>query len=196
MSHNRTKSDNDFEAFHHNLLGRLKKQRESPPIESGDAAYISKRFASFLQMALMNINILRDDFARELDMEPELANAILDGTFPVSEINDELLVEIARAIGYEPNLLRIMLNRPVDSGAVSSGLETVTSEVAAVDLQDDTVETPTPLESVLPVQETGADFGHPLYRCKKPGCPGHSSFSQSCRDEEYVIPSRKRRSRA
>jgi hypothetical protein len=44
-------------------------------------------------------------------VEQELADAILDGLLPVSEIDDEFLAEIARAVGHEPNILRAVVGR-------------------------------------------------------------------------------------
>jgi hypothetical protein len=46
-------------------------------------------------------------------MEDDLADALLDGELPESVISDQTLIEIARVINYDANLLRLMLGRPI-----------------------------------------------------------------------------------
>jgi hypothetical protein len=70
----------------------------------------------FIDECLKNRNISRDQFAKKLDMERELADAVLNGLLPASELNNETLAEIAAVIGHEPNVLRIILGRKVESG--------------------------------------------------------------------------------
>jgi hypothetical protein len=72
------------------------------------------RFGVFLDECVTNLGLSRAEFARQLGIEPELADAILDGLLPESEIGDELLVEIASVVRYEPDLFRIMLERSIE----------------------------------------------------------------------------------
>jgi hypothetical protein len=81
------------------------------------AAYVPSEYArllgAFLQACLSNLGRSRADFANDLGIEQELADGILDGLLPVSDIDDDFLAEIARAVGHEPNILRVMLGRSV-----------------------------------------------------------------------------------
>lgn len=67
----------------------------------------------FLETALANRGRSRRYFARALDIEAELAEAILEGTLPASEIDDAFLVEIAQVVKHEPNTLRLFLGREI-----------------------------------------------------------------------------------
>jgi hypothetical protein len=87
-------------------LEKRRKQAEGiSPVEQ------AKIFGAFIDVALTNLSMSRSVLARELQIEDELADAILDGLLPLSEIDDEFLIDIGRVIQYEPNLLRIMLGR-------------------------------------------------------------------------------------
>lgn len=94
-----------FKQLRNRVLGEVRKQQGQVP-----AAPLN-RFAPFVDTCLANLGRSRADFARQLGIEHELADAILDGLLPESEINDQMIVEIAKAINYEPNVLRIMLGR-------------------------------------------------------------------------------------
>jgi hypothetical protein len=67
---------------------------------------------AFLRACLSNLGRSPADFADALGIEQELADGILEGLLPVSQIDDEFLMEIARAVGHEPNILRVMVGRP------------------------------------------------------------------------------------
>lgn len=81
------------------------KRRAAPPHDR------PRLLGAFLEACLNNRGRTPADFARALDIEQELADAILEGILPESELDDEFLVEIARAVDYEPNVLRAMLGR-------------------------------------------------------------------------------------
>jgi hypothetical protein len=68
---------------------------------------------AFLRACLSNLGRSPADFAKALDIEQELGDAILEGLLPVSEIDDEFLAEIARAVGHEPATLRAIVARPI-----------------------------------------------------------------------------------
>ena len=70
-------------------------------------------FGVFLEACLGNLGQSRAYFAKQLDIERDLADAILDGLLPESEIGDDFLVEIAGVVNYEPNVLRVMLGREI-----------------------------------------------------------------------------------
>jgi hypothetical protein len=49
------------------------------------------------------------EFATRLNLEPELADAILEGILPQAEMDDELLAEIAGLLNYELGVLRAIM---------------------------------------------------------------------------------------
>lgn len=65
----------------------------------------------FIDECLKNRSITRDQFAKRLDMERELADAILSGLLPASELDNETLTEIADLLNYEVDVLKIILGR-------------------------------------------------------------------------------------
>lgn len=65
----------------------------------------------FIEASLNSSKLSHDQFAAELDIEPALADALLTGFLPASEIDDDFLLDIAAVIGHEPNTLRIILGR-------------------------------------------------------------------------------------
>jgi hypothetical protein len=83
---------------------------QGTPASSGSQ---TKVLGELLDAALATSGRSRADFARHLRMEPVLADAILDGLLPAPEIDDETLVDMARFVNLEPNLLRLALGRSV-----------------------------------------------------------------------------------
>ena len=73
----------------------------------------AQRLGSFLQASLENLKYSRVDFAKTMRVEQEFSDALLDGLLPVSEMDDFLLQDMAAALDYEPNVLRILLGRSI-----------------------------------------------------------------------------------
>jgi hypothetical protein len=94
-----------------NVLAEL--DRLSSDQEAQRGSRYSPALGPFLLASLANLGLSRADFARSLDMEQELADAILDGILPEPEIGDELLVEISRVVKHDPNVLRLTMGRPL-----------------------------------------------------------------------------------
>ncbi len=70
----------------------------------------------YLQKCLQSRQMSRVAFAQSLDMETELADAILDGVLPESELHSDLLAELAEAVGCEfDQLARILKGARVSS---------------------------------------------------------------------------------
>jgi transcriptional regulator with XRE-family HTH domain len=94
------------------------------PDDTADTARAYALFINFLDARLANIGWTVNDLARKLDVKVEWVIALLNGTIPPSRLSDDMLARIAQAIDYEPNLLRVMLNRDftpaVDSAAAES----------------------------------------------------------------------------
>ena len=98
-----------FEKLQKIVFSELEKQKAHPA--AGPSAV---RLGVFLDECLANMGLARAEFAQQLGIERELADAILDDLLPESEIGDELLVEIASVVKYEPNLFRVMLGRSIE----------------------------------------------------------------------------------
>lgn len=81
------------------------------PEDTADEARAYALFLRFLDARMANLGWTVDNLARELDAKVEWVIALLDGRIPPSRLTDEMLARIAQAIDYEPNLLRVMLNR-------------------------------------------------------------------------------------
>ena len=89
------------------ILAEVEKQlKQGPTFPEQKRA---RALGLFLIQCLRDLNLSRDDFASALDMERELADAILDGVLPVSEIDRPLLEAIASAIGCRLDLLQTFL---------------------------------------------------------------------------------------
>ncbi len=100
------------------ILDEIERQKQRPAIHS--PAEHARLLGAFLTACLTNLGRSPADFARALDIDQELADAILEGYFPSSEIDDEFLAEIAHAVEYEPNVLRAMLGRSVQRDSPAS----------------------------------------------------------------------------
>ena len=99
---------NPFDKLHRRVLEEVERQRQNPQAPSDPSR--ARMFGLFLQESLRNLGYSPSDFAQALDVEPELADAILDGILPSSEIDDAFLADIAHALNYDPNTLKIILN--------------------------------------------------------------------------------------
>jgi len=64
----------------------------------------------FLEACLMNRGWSRQDLADGMVTDIELVDAIFDGIIPESELEGELLEDLAHAVGYEPVILQLMLD--------------------------------------------------------------------------------------
>jgi len=70
----------------------------------------SRRLARFLSTRLVQLGITSEELASRLDIEPELVQVLLDGTFPVSELNVDFLIELAAQLKCPvKELRRVML---------------------------------------------------------------------------------------
>jgi plasmid maintenance system antidote protein VapI len=69
--------------------------------------------AAFIRARLDELNMSDQAFAQLLDMDQELADSIINGVLPSSEISDELLTEIAAALGCrKADLLHLIETNP------------------------------------------------------------------------------------
>jgi hypothetical protein len=94
-----------------NVVRQVRQQRQIA--EQKASLSPAKLLGGLIEASLSHLNLSREQFARELDIEPALADALLAGFLPASEIDDDFLVDIATVIGHEPNTLRIVLGRGI-----------------------------------------------------------------------------------
>jgi hypothetical protein len=111
------------ETLRKKVLNEVAAQRRARA-EHGAIKSPTQMLGNFIEACLTNQKYSHRKFARLLDIDEELAEGILGGVLPESEMDDELLADIARIIRHEPNTLRIILGRPAiptrDSGANKS----------------------------------------------------------------------------
>lgn len=140
---------NALDKIHQAILGQLEQQRQLPPPAPD---YQAQRLGHVLQAYLINCKRRPEDLAFMLGVDVDLIKALLNAMIPSDELDEEFLDDIARAIGYEPTLLSLIIHRPV--------------EVDWTELNEAEVYHP---------QSHGR-----MYYCGQEGCPGHFSFSQIC----------------
>jgi transcriptional regulator with XRE-family HTH domain len=90
------------------------------PDQPDDPDQALATFAGFLEARLANKGWTPDDLAQALEVRLEWVIALLNGQIPASRISDSLLTRIAHALNYEPNFLRIMLNRDFTPNAAAA----------------------------------------------------------------------------
>ncbi len=109
-------TDDAFDRLQKTILTAV---RHTPPHPSTPGK--ARAFGLFVDECRKNRKLTRPAFAAALDMEPELANAILDGLLPESELNDDLLAEIAAVIGYQVGDLQMLLGRAPKTNGAAQG---------------------------------------------------------------------------
>lgn len=100
-----------LDALRKSVVAEVRKQRELA--EKRATIDPAKALGIFIEASLVSSKMSPQQFAKELDIEPILAEALLTGFLPASEIDDDFLVDIATVIGHEPNTLRILLKRVI-----------------------------------------------------------------------------------
>lgn len=93
------------------VVGEVRKKRQR--VESQTPRKPAKMLGAFIEASLDNLKMTPEQFAREMDIELILAEGLLTGFLPASEIDDDFLIDIAAVIGHEPNTLRIILGRAI-----------------------------------------------------------------------------------
>lgn len=98
-----------FDQVRKKVLEEVRNRKTQPAPESPNGR--AKALGLFVTECLHNRKMSRKDFAEALQMEPELADAILDGVLPESELNNDLLAEISDVLSYESPILHLMMGR-------------------------------------------------------------------------------------
>lgn len=95
-----------FEHMRYQVLTQVKQaQTETPPNKIEP-----KLLGSFLAAYMDNNAIRPKDMAEILGTDEDFIQVMIDGMIPDSLIDDDLIDEMAWAIGYEPRHLRMILN--------------------------------------------------------------------------------------
>lgn len=147
-----------FDKLRQKVLAKVEEQRGVPPQPPSRSA---KLLGRILEGYLINTNHLRQDLAQELNADEEFVDALIEGMIPESEIGDGLLEDLARAIGYEPNLLFILLGREL----AKDGMWETAQQRAALTRID---------------RPTATSTRRGYYLCSVEGCTGHDTFSANC----------------
>jgi hypothetical protein len=100
-----------LDALRKSVVAQVRKQREFAEAQARHEP--AKALGMFIEASLVSLKMSPGQFARELDIEPILADALISGFLPASEIDDDFVVDIAAVIGHEPNTLRILLKRAI-----------------------------------------------------------------------------------
>ncbi len=100
-----------LDALRKAVVAQVRKQRELTETQAKHDP--AKALGMFIEASLVSLKMSPGQFARELDIEPILADALITGFLPASEIDDDFVVDIATVIGHEPNTLRILLKRAI-----------------------------------------------------------------------------------
>ncbi|MEO8611662.1 MAG: hypothetical protein ABI690_27430 [Chloroflexota bacterium] len=93
------------------VVAEVRKKREIAENQAKQSP--AKMLGMFIEANLANLKMTPQQFAKELDIESILADAVITGFLPASEIDDDFLVDIATVLGHEPNTLRILLRRVI-----------------------------------------------------------------------------------
>jgi hypothetical protein len=98
-----------FESLRRAVKAETRRQRKLRANSTTNSR--AQMLGAFIQMRLDKLGRSPEQLARALDVEPDLIEGILSGLLPLSELDDELLTGIARAIKRDANVLRLMAGR-------------------------------------------------------------------------------------
>jgi hypothetical protein len=100
-----------LDALRKMVVAEVRKKRQAADAQARIKP--AKMLGLFIEASLTNAKLSREQFAAELDIEAPLADGLLSGFLPASEIDDDFLADVAAVIGHEPNTLRIILGRVI-----------------------------------------------------------------------------------
>jgi hypothetical protein len=97
-----------FEALRNLVMAEVARQRPARGSKRHE-----RMLGRFLETCLRHKGHTLDEFARLLEVKPQVARLLLKGDLPEWMLSDDLLLRLGRIVEYEPNLLRIMLGRKI-----------------------------------------------------------------------------------
>lgn len=111
-----------FSALRERISAHAEQARLYKSFENTVENYNFKLLHSTIADALVKSSFTVETLAQELDIDTELAEAIIDGTIPPSAISNILLEQIASALGIEPGYLSVL---PSETGGVHNKLKNI-----------------------------------------------------------------------
>ena len=103
---------NQSSRLHQLVTAEVNKQRQATP-HPPNAGNAARLLGLFLQVNLTLHGKTPNELGAALELESELVDAILEGLLPASQLDDDLLIDLAQFIGYAPNILRIILKQNI-----------------------------------------------------------------------------------
>lgn len=82
-----------------------------PAPQSRRPAAAVDMLGNFVEARMINQNWSLADLAQRLEASPTFVQALISGSLPDESLTDDLVVRLAHALEYEPNILRILLGR-------------------------------------------------------------------------------------
>ncbi|MDX2141464.1 MAG: hypothetical protein SF123_25485 [Chloroflexota bacterium] len=113
---------NQFERDYGNIKRVVKAElhREFGVSEAQRNAGRARAFGLFVSVVANRLGIAPAALADKTGMEVADVEKLLKGETPAEALHDDLLVKLASAIHYQPEVLRIMLGRSRDDSEVSA----------------------------------------------------------------------------
>ena len=101
-----------FDLLHQQVMIEARKQQIHHHL-SPETTRNAQLLGHFLAAGLKRQGLTTEGFAKLLGVKLAVAEFILNGDLPEWMLSDDFLVRTARVTGYEPNILRIMLDRKI-----------------------------------------------------------------------------------
>ncbi|NJL54237.1 hypothetical protein HC928_02975 [bacterium] len=95
-----------FEKMRQRVLAEVKKQHSRTPHPNH-----MKILGHFIAAHLMRKRLSSRDLARSLNLPTLVIDLLLRGDLPEWMLSDAFVIRLAKAIEYEPNVLRVMMGR-------------------------------------------------------------------------------------
>jgi hypothetical protein len=113
---------NQFERDYGNIKRVVKAElhREFGVSEAQRASGRARALGLFVGVVSARMGLTPAALAEKTDMDVANVEKLLKGETPAEALHDELLVKLAVAIHYQPEVLRIMLGRSRDDSEVSA----------------------------------------------------------------------------
>lgn len=152
----------------------------SPPTPPASSRERARRLGTLIGRSLENLDISRADYAGRLGIDVRLVDALVAGTFPLSQIDDDLLALMAYHLNLSEDALRVFRD-----AAINPVLPTLPDN----DTEDDTA--PSRKDIFATLQEVHDEFsadGQDTRRPANPNLRSINSVLNEIREGEGIIP--------